>query len=164
MRILYRTFEIHVWREKCMAGYTLLYYSIFRSDGFELDSGFMDTADTVRFMLSEFKKRVDAYIAHPSDEEHGSWDFGDPIACPYCGCGHKMKVIDIDAPRVDRRSTKVIIEGVYMALQCKKCKHIATHLGTFEMNDEGRDPKNFYPCTCPNCMAPQKEKRLAATA
>ncbi len=67
-----------------MAGYTLLYYSIFRSDGFELDSGFMDTADTVRFMLSEFKKRVDAYIAHPSDEEHGSWDFGDPIACPYC--------------------------------------------------------------------------------
>ncbi len=162
MRILYRTFEIHVWREKCMAGYALLYYSIFRSDGFELDSGYMDTGDTVRFMLSEFKKRVDAYIAHPSEEERGNWDFGDPIDCPYCGReGKGMQVIDMDTPYVKRLSQKVIIENTYMALQCPKCKHIATHLGTFEMNDEGRDPKNFWPCICVYCIAPRKERRLA---
>ena len=162
MRVLYRTFDIDVHRDRCMAGYDLLYYSVFRSDGYELESGYSDSSDTPRTYINLFKERVDSYIAHPSEEERGGWEFGDPIDCPYCGRESKgMQVIDIDAPRVDRRSMKVIIEGMYMALQCPKCKHIATHLGTFEMNDEGRDEKNFYPCICAYCIAPRVEKRLA---
>src|SRR5271157_2086686 len=150
MRILYRGFEIDAHREKCMAGYSMLYYSVFRSDGFELTSGVDDSSDTPRTYINLFKERVDGYIAHPSEEEQGDWDFGDPIDCPYCGYEHQMQVIDIDAPYIKRQSMKVVIEGVHMALRCKNCKHIATHLGTFEMNDAGRDPKNFYPCICKN--------------
>src|SRR5271157_1359968 len=162
MKILYRGFEIDAHREKCMAGYPLLYFYIMRkADGFFLEDSFTEGSDTAREYISYMKKRVDAYIAHPSEEEQGGWEFGDPIDCPYCGHEHRMKVINIDAPRIERRSTKIIIEGVYMALHCKKCKHIATHLGTWEMNDHGRAAKNFYPCICKNCTAPRTEKKLA---
>lgn len=163
MKILYRGFEIDTHREKCMAGYPLLYFYIMREvDGFFLEDCYTEGSDPCRFTISELKKRVDTYIVHPSEEERGAWDFGDPIDCPYCGHESQMQVADFDCPRVEKKSMKVVIEGVYTALWCKKCKHIATHLGTFEMNDEGRDPKNFYPCICENCMAPRTEKRLAA--
>ena len=60
MKISYRGHEINVYREKCMAGYKLLYYSIFReSDGFECTSGYSDCDDTVRDMIKMFKQRVD---------------------------------------------------------------------------------------------------------
>src|SRR5271157_22847 len=151
MRILYRGFEIDAHREKCMAGYPLLYFTVYRVvDGWCLEESYTEGSDTVREYIGYMKKRVDAYIAHPSEEEQGDWDFGDPIDCPYCGYEHQMQVIDIDAPYIKRQSMKVVIEGVHMALRCKNCKHIATHLGTFEMNDAGRDPKNFYPCICKN--------------
>ena len=70
MKTHYRGFEIEVKREKCLAGYPLVYYSIFRiSDGWEFDSGFYDTNDTVRSFMSDMKAKVDDYIANPQDYE-----------------------------------------------------------------------------------------------
>ncbi len=72
MKSIYRGFEIEVYRERCMAGYPLVYYSIFRiSDGWEFDSGFYDTADTVREMIKDMKAKVDHYLKNPSDYGEG---------------------------------------------------------------------------------------------
>ena len=70
MKSIYRGFEIEVKREKCLAGYPLVYYSIFRiSDGWEFDGGFYDTNDTVRSVMSDMKSKVDDYIVNPQDYE-----------------------------------------------------------------------------------------------
>lgn len=45
MKTSHKGHEINCYKEKCMAGYSLMYYSIFRkSDGYECASGF--TTDT----------------------------------------------------------------------------------------------------------------------
>lgn len=64
MKVIYRGHEIEVKREKSMAGYLLLFWSIFReSDGYECDSGYEDSAETVRDKVKQFKKRVDNELA-----------------------------------------------------------------------------------------------------
>jgi hypothetical protein len=70
MKSIYRGFEIEVKREKCLAGYPMIYYSIFRiSDGWELTSGFYDTEDTVRSFLKDMKATVDDYYENPAEYE-----------------------------------------------------------------------------------------------
>jgi len=70
MKVNYNGFEIEVKREQCMAGYSLVYYSTFRiSDGWELNSGFYDTADTVRDVIKSMKAEVDDYLKNPSNYE-----------------------------------------------------------------------------------------------
>lgn len=70
MKANYKGFEIEVKREKCLAGYSLVYYSIFRiSDGWELAGGFYDTADIVRTIIKDMKAMVDDYIANPQNYE-----------------------------------------------------------------------------------------------
>jgi len=59
MKVNYKDYEIEVYREKCLAGYPLLYYSIFRKDGFECTSGFTDSSDTVRDMIGYLKVRIE---------------------------------------------------------------------------------------------------------
>ncbi len=68
MEVEYRGCDISVVREKSMAGYTLLFYSIFRkADGYEITSGFEDSNEKVRDMVKIMKSRVDGEI-----EEAGS--------------------------------------------------------------------------------------------
>ena len=69
MKINYRGCEIEAKREKSLAGYPLVFYSIFTETGFEVASGFMDTADTVRAVIKDLKTVVDDYIANPGDWE-----------------------------------------------------------------------------------------------
>lgn len=70
MKVNYKGFEIEVKRENCMAGYPLVYFSIFRiSDGWEIANGFYDTADTVREVIKDMKVQVDDYLENPSDYE-----------------------------------------------------------------------------------------------
>ncbi len=70
MRKLYRGFEIDVARQKSMAGYRLMYYSIFRkSDGYEVTSGYSDDSDTVWTWLTMMKHRVDGFLLDPTEEE-----------------------------------------------------------------------------------------------
>ena len=60
MKTVYRGHEIEVYRDECLAGYSLLYYSIFRlSDGYECDSGFTEEKATVREMIGYLKERID---------------------------------------------------------------------------------------------------------
>lgn len=64
MKIVYRGHEIDVRREKCMGGWPMLYYSIFRvSDGYECTSGFTEDASPVRTYVGYMKERVDAELA-----------------------------------------------------------------------------------------------------
>lgn len=69
MTVVYRGFDIDVTKEKCMAGYKLTYYSIFRkSDGYELTSGYSDDNDTVRTWIKIMKGRVDGFFDNPAEE------------------------------------------------------------------------------------------------
>lgn len=64
MKAKYRGHEISVWREKCLAGYPLLYYSIFRcSDGYECTSGYSEGSDKVSDFMGYMKERIDAELA-----------------------------------------------------------------------------------------------------
>jgi len=70
MKVNYRGFEIDAHRDKCMAGYTLLYYSVMRiKDGWEFDSGFLDTADRVQTIIKCFKRRVGDYHKNPESRD-----------------------------------------------------------------------------------------------
>ena len=69
MKVNYRGFDVDAHREKCMAGYPLLYYSVFRkSDGYELTSGYTEGSDTVREYIGYMKDRVDEFIKNPADD------------------------------------------------------------------------------------------------
>ena len=68
MIVNYKGFEIDVAREKCMAGYALLYYSVYTPDGEEIICSFEDSAETVRTMIKHMKMRVDEYILNPESE------------------------------------------------------------------------------------------------
>jgi hypothetical protein len=69
MKINYRGFELDARREKCMGGWDLLYYSIFRiSDGYEVTSSFTYGSDKIRDFIKEMKVYVDDFIANPKKE------------------------------------------------------------------------------------------------
>lgn len=56
----YKGYEIKAEREECMAGYELLYFSIYRiKDGFECLSSFEDSAETIEDKIEELKERID---------------------------------------------------------------------------------------------------------
>lgn len=56
----YRGHEISVTRERCLAGYPILYYSIVReSDGYECMSGLEDSSETVRDKVRQLRERID---------------------------------------------------------------------------------------------------------
>jgi hypothetical protein len=60
----YRGHEIEVTRERCMGGWDLAYYSIYRlSDGYECTSGFTYDESPVRTLYGHMKERVDAELA-----------------------------------------------------------------------------------------------------
>lgn len=60
MIVTHRGHEIEVTRERCLGGWSQIYYSIFRqSDGYECLSGHSDTEDTVRDFVGFMKDRID---------------------------------------------------------------------------------------------------------
>jgi len=68
MKVKYRGFEIMVERDKCLAGYELLYYYIMRlSDYWILEDSFSDTADSVRDMIKYLKQHVDSHLSQEKD-------------------------------------------------------------------------------------------------
>ena len=73
MKVSYRGHEIDAHREKCLAGYTLLYFSVFReSDGYECVSSYTTGDDTPADMIGYLKELVDAELA--SDDPWGEGD------------------------------------------------------------------------------------------
>ena len=70
MQVDYKGFKIDVRREKCLGGWSLLYYDIFRiSDGYHLVGSFEDSAETVREKVKQCKEIVDDYLNNPQDYE-----------------------------------------------------------------------------------------------
>jgi hypothetical protein len=70
MKVTYKGFEIEARRERCMAGYKLLYYHVTRlSDRWVPIDSFEDSAETVRDMIGYMKHRVDDIIENPQDYE-----------------------------------------------------------------------------------------------
>jgi len=64
MKINYRGHTIEVCREKCLGGWELLYYNVFRiSDGLECINDFEDSAEKVRDKIKQLKECVDEELA-----------------------------------------------------------------------------------------------------
>ncbi len=62
MKIVYRGFELEAKRDKCLAGYSLLYYTAYRiKDGWGLVDSFGEIADSIRKVIASLKKHVDRY-------------------------------------------------------------------------------------------------------
>jgi len=60
MKTNYRGYEIDVRREKCLAGYMLMYVSILRiDDGYIAEYYPYDGGETVREMIALMKERID---------------------------------------------------------------------------------------------------------
>jgi hypothetical protein len=64
MKTAYKGHEITVTREKCMGGWSQLFYGVFRiSDGHECASGFSSGSETPREFTTILKERIDAELA-----------------------------------------------------------------------------------------------------
>lgn len=52
--------EITVWREPCLAGYPLTYYSVFRtSDGYECTSGYTEDDSSLKTLAGYLQERIE---------------------------------------------------------------------------------------------------------
>lgn len=59
----YRGYVVEVNREKCLAGYGLLYFTVYREiDGLEVVCDFEDSGEKVKDMFKFMKNRVDEFI------------------------------------------------------------------------------------------------------
>lgn len=79
MKLIYKGHEISVARERSMAGYSMLYYSVFRvADGYECTSGFQDSNEAVKDFVGVMKERVDAELMadNPWGERESANKFG----------------------------------------------------------------------------------------
>jgi hypothetical protein len=69
MKVKYKGHEISVNREKCMGGWSTLYYSVFSDEGRECLTSFEDSAETVKDKVAQLKDRIDNELA--SDDPWG---------------------------------------------------------------------------------------------
>lgn len=72
MKAKYKGYDIEVKRDDCLAGYSLLYYSILK-DGYEYDYRFEDSNETIHDAIEYLKKDVDYLI-----------DCLNKKICPHC--------------------------------------------------------------------------------
>jgi hypothetical protein len=64
MKASYRGYEIRAKRERCLAGYKLLYFTVEReSDGLIVVDSFTEGSDTPAEMVGYLKGRIDAELA-----------------------------------------------------------------------------------------------------
>jgi hypothetical protein len=94
MRTTYRGYEIKVTREKCLGGWSMLYYYVMRlEDGWFAVDSFEDSAETVRGMIGHMKNRIDNELAEDdpwmerADRERYQ-GFLEIVAGEVCLCGH----------------------------------------------------------------------------
>lgn len=72
MKLKYKGFDIEAKREKCLAGYSLMYYSTLK-DGYEYDYRCEESNETVHNAIEYLKKEVDYLI-----------DCLNKKICPHC--------------------------------------------------------------------------------
>lgn len=69
MKKQYRGFELEAFRDKSLSGAEMIFYSIFRDDGWELDSGSSYADETLREFMGGLEVAVDDYYENPEDFE-----------------------------------------------------------------------------------------------
>lgn len=69
MKVMYKGFEINVTREKCLGGWSMLYYQIYTPTGYELVCSFEDSEEKVRDKIKQLKEIVDDYLINPQNYE-----------------------------------------------------------------------------------------------
>jgi len=81
MKVSYKGHEIEAKRDKCLGGWSQLYYTIYRkSDGYECVCDFEDSEEKIRDMIDMLKSRV--------DDELKSDDPWDENADPFSSTTH----------------------------------------------------------------------------
>lgn len=66
MKRVYRGYEIEAHRERCLGGWPLLYFSVFRvRDGLECVAGFEDSSERVQTKMKQLREVVDRELAKP---------------------------------------------------------------------------------------------------
>ena len=69
MKLEYRECEIKCFKDKAMSGETMMFYSIFTKDGFEISSGFTSDKSNSSCYANGLKEIVDDYYENPSEYE-----------------------------------------------------------------------------------------------
>lgn len=63
MAVEYKGHELKAWREDCLGGWELLYFTVQRnSDGYECVCSFEDSTETLADKIDQLKQRVDAEL------------------------------------------------------------------------------------------------------
>jgi len=76
MKTSYKGYEIRVVRERCLAGYSLIYYDVFRDvDGLHVIGDFTESEDTIRTITKDLKQRVDEFIETKGESEDLSEEY-----------------------------------------------------------------------------------------
>jgi hypothetical protein len=66
MKTTYKGCEIEVFRDQCLGGWEMLFFSVFDGN-YEVTSGFSESSDTVREFIKDLKELVDDYREHPEE-------------------------------------------------------------------------------------------------
>lgn len=66
MKTTYKGCEIEVFRDQCLGGWEMLFFSVFDGN-YEVTSGFSESSETVREFIKGLKELVDDYREHPED-------------------------------------------------------------------------------------------------
>lgn len=67
MKTKYKDFTLEVKREKCLAGYDLIYYTAIRDvDGWFMIDSFTEGEDPLETIIEDLKFSVDEYYENPS--------------------------------------------------------------------------------------------------
>lgn len=69
MKKQYRCFELEAFCDKSLSGAEMIFYSIFRDDVWEMDSGCSYADETLKEFMGGLEVSVDDYYENPEDFE-----------------------------------------------------------------------------------------------
>lgn len=94
MKINYRNFELDVYRENCLAGYLLLYYTIYDKDGYEWVCNFEDSNEWIKEKINDLKKWVDEFYENIENEICSECyeELDNNLYCKYCDINYNKYI------------------------------------------------------------------------
>ena len=137
MKTKYKGFEIEAYREGCLAGYDLLYFTVYDQDGGEWISSFEDSEEKVRDKIKDLKSWVDDF-----------YNCLEKKICVFCGeelAPTMMKNLyceDCDEyyeiQKIKRRTNSMLDKNVRLCFEDIKCPYCGDAPGwLFATNDTG---------------------------
>ena len=94
MKTYYRNFELEAHREKCMAGYSLLYFTICDQYDLEWNCGFQDSSEHVREIIKDLKQWVDEFYENIDNKICFNCyeELDENLYCKYCDIDYKKYI------------------------------------------------------------------------